>query len=565
MTLHRLSHRASRVQYATIMGLAVLSIMSPSAFAIPVYSSGSLDFATRGQSMWATGSSFRASNSVFLGTQWQNKTAGVGGFVGSLSTSTVNTNPGWWAWYGCKNTVNVFCGSEPGKGQVKVVTDTRTGARVDLTTSGKFGLDFGYTIDSGTVDANVRFTADALLPQKAPLRDTFFTLNTTSSLNDGNLTSQSPKVEAYINAIAQLSGSVSAQACLILSGCTGKGTYNLPTLNANQPILSIDPNSLKVIPGLLPGPTPSDPKLPLAEVPIANQTLTLQGALSATGAPGFKLTSSQFTLASTVPPAPALTVDLATLGFQLPDIATTGGLSGNAVKSNGRSDVLTAKVDLDGVAAMAGFPPTGIGVDLIDAGGFKVSAKFDALDVKAGPDLGLRQDFELSPTLMVNLAFSDPVMLKGFATPQQSWTGRWSDLPEMALSRTTTFTPTYWLDASLKNTLGIDLGLSGTMDILKFTFGASAGGVDIIGTNPISLNTLLGLGNTLFATNKLYYPVSNASFGLRGFNTVAGATFTVTVPEPGTVFLFLVGLTGMVYAHRRKTRANRKQGKSIAA
>ncbi|MCG6967772.1 MAG: hypothetical protein LJE59_14830 [Chromatiaceae bacterium] len=83
-----------------------------------------------------------------------------------METGTINTNPAWWAWKLCKDTVNVFCGSQPSKWQQAVTIDTRTGAKADLTTSGKFGLVFGYTIDSGSVDAAAEFNATALLSTK---------------------------------------------------------------------------------------------------------------------------------------------------------------------------------------------------------------------------------------------------------------------------------------------------------------------------------------------------------------------------------------------------------------
>lgn len=545
-----------------LRGLAYLSLFIGTGMAHGsiVYDPGNLSFSTTGQSMWNTGSATQFSGSRFVGTQWINKTAGIGGFTGDVNTVNVNTNPAWWAWKACDATgaPGWVCGSQPSKGQVSQVVDSRTGARIDLTTSGKFGLDFGYTIDSGSVDASADFTAQALLPTNNLKSGEYFSLNPSSTLDAGSISSQSPKVEAYINAIAQLSGSVSAKACLILSGCTPTGTANLPTLNANQPILSIDPNSLKVIPGLLPGPNPGDPKLPLAEVKLLNQELTLEGALSASTppVPGFKLSTSQFTLVSTVPPTPSLNVDLASIEFKVPDIATSGGVQGNSIKSSGRDDVIQAKLDLDGVAAMAGFPPTGIGIDLIDAGGFKVGAQFDALDIDAGPDIGITQDFELIPTLMSHLDFSNPVFINGLAGLQTSWEGVWGMLPDIALTDTTTVNPTFWIDAMLTNSIGIDLGLSGTMDILKFAFNASVGGVNIIGTNPISLNSLLGLGNELFSTDKLLFPVYSTPFMLGGFTPIQAAAFTIPVsaqvPSPGTLALLSIGLAAAGGVRRRR-------------
>jgi len=568
-----LSSRALTLQPAflpgrLLRGLAYLSLFigTGGAYASVLYDAGNLSFSTTGQSMWNTGSATQFSGSKFVGTQWTNKTAGLGGFTGSVNTVNVNTNPAWWAWKACDATgaPGWVCGGEPSKGQVSQVVDTRTGARIDLTTSGKFGLDFGYTVDSGSVNASADFTAQALLPTNSLKSGEYFSLNPSSTLDAGSISSQSPKVEAYINAIAQLSGSVSAKACLILSGCTPTGTVNLPTLNANQPILSIDPNSLKVIPGLLPAPNPGDPKLPLAEVKLLNQELTLEGALSATGVPGFKLSTSQFTLASTIPPAPSLNVDLASIEFKVPDISTNGGLQGNSIKSGGRDDVIQAKLDLDGVAAMAGFPPTGIGIDLIDAGGFKVGAQFDALDIDAGPDIGITQDFELKPTLMAHLDFSNPVLIDGFAGLQNSWEGTWGMLPNIALTDTTTINPTFWIEAMLTNSLGIDLGLSGTMDILKFAFNASVGGVNIIGTNPISLNSLLGLGNELFSTDKLQFPVYSTPFMLGGFNRIQAAAFTIPVssqvPSPGTLALLSIGLAAVGTIRRRHRPQRQAQG-----
>ena len=555
---HRPRKTAGNPGFSLLL-ITALSLGTGAAQAVPIniYDTGTLNFSTRGQSMWSSGSAFQRSESVFLGTEWNNRTVGVGGIIGERKTTSINTNPGWWAWKGCKETVNFLCGDEPGKGQVKVVTDTRTGARLDLTTSGKFGLEFGYTVDSGSIDADVAFSAVAQLPDRID-KNTFFNLNPSASLDDGLLLSQSPRAEATMNAIAQLSGSVSARACLILSGCTGTATASLPTLDANQPILKLDPNSLKVVPDLLPPNNPGEPRRPLAEVKLANQELTLEGALDATGTPGFKLTTSQFTLADTTPPSPDISLDLASIEFQLPEIVTSGGVQGDVLRSGGRDDFLSPRIDIDGVASMAGFPPLGINLNLIDSGGFKVGASLDALDIDAGPDIGITQDFELRPTLMARLDFSNPILIKGLNGLQDFWEGRWDLLPEFALQETTTITPTFWIEAMLTNSMGIDLGLTGTMDILKLSFGASVGSVDLISSNPISLNNLLGLGNELFSTDKWQFNVADTSFALGGFSPVTTSAFTLAVPEPRILVLLLAGIPVMLLVQRRTGRQSFK-------
>ena len=551
---------------ATALALSSLYVASGTAGATAIYDPGPLNFSTEEQSMWGTGPATVLTDSVFLGPQWTNRTATLGGIIGTRTDVTTITNPRWWAWAACKATINIFCGNEPTPTIGSVTVDTRTGARLDLTTSGKFGLEFGYTINSGSVDATAKFSAAAVLPSGNPGAGKFFSLNPASSLVDGAISSQSPEAEAHINAVAQLSGSVTATACLIGLGCTD-GSTPLPPVGGVQPILSIDPNRIEILPEWLPRPPlpePPDGRLPLAEVKLANQTLTLKAAVAFAEpeVPGLKLTTSEFTIIDTTLGQPGVTFDLASIEFKLPDISTSGGLGVrvkhgsvvDVIESSGRSDIIKSRLDLDALATLAtsgGLPPLGLGLTLIDKEGFKVGMQADLLDIDAGPDIGITQDFELDPTLMVQLAFSKPVMIKDVPLAVDSWAGPWDLLPEIALLETTTITPTFWLEAMLTNTIGIDLGLTGTMDVLKFGFKAEVGEVDLLETSPISLNILLGLGNQLFTTPKLRFPIWDTPFELGGFEPIAAAPFTITVPEPGALVLLLAALGAAALARRR--------------
>ena len=272
---------------------------------------------------------------------------------------------------------------------------------------------------------------------------------------------------------------------------------------------------------------------------------------------------------------PEATIDLAELTVFVPDIATTGTGSGVPVTSSGRDDLLSLQLDLDAAATLfRGLPPVGLKLTPIDTGPFKLQVSFDLIDVDAGPVLGLTQDFEFTPTLMASIEFSNPVQIAGSPGQQNSWTGKWSELPQFAIADTTTFTPTFWLDALLKNDMGLDLGLVGTLDLLKLGATGSVGGVDLLDFNPLSLNNLLGIGNELFKTPKVGFSVYDTTFGLGGFNRVAGTPFTLSigdqlpgsgtagdaqVPEPDTIALLLAGLLAALQLGRRSRVSARNQ------
>jgi hypothetical protein len=570
-----------------------LLFLSANAAAVVVYDAGVLEFQSSDQSMWGTGDAFVKTETVFVGEQWTNASTTIGGIIGKEDQVIFpGTDPvkapyyepriwvptptwsspfkGYWTGCGCTKYVTVI----PGLPEIAV--DSRTGAKLDVTSSGKAGIEFGYSIDSGSVDSEVAYSAKAELPDTAITAGTMIDINTSSLFDQGFIQTQSPNAEAWFSAVLELSGSVDATACGFALGCKN-GTFNLPTVDTNQRIVSIDPNSLKILDGLIP--PDGDP---VAQVPLLNRSLTLEAGLSAAvpPVPGFKLTeSSGLTLFSSMPPTPSVTVDLAEIEVQVPNIATSGTGSGEKVTAEGRDDLLALTMDVDGAATMfGGLPPAGLNFTPVDAGVFKLEASLDLIDVDAGPVLGIAQHFELIPTLMAEVEFSSPIQLSGLAGLHDSWTGMWEDFPEFSLFEDTTFTPTFWIDAMLRNTMGLDLGLIGTLDVLKLGATAVVGGINVMDFGPISLNNLLGLGNTLFETDKLEFEIYNDLFALGGFSRLLGNSFTLAlqtatnpggvsigdeglrdsnlkfgVPLPGVLMLLLAGAIAMrsIGQHRR--------------
>ena len=559
------THTVSAIALAAAASFSVAG-----AHASTLYDAGLLSFESKAQSMWGSGGTFRNNDSVFVGTVWSNANASFNNIVGDpnriVTPAYKETRTDLWDAWEALRCNGAFCIPrstypipEPPRSYTidipAVTRDARIGAKVDVTSSGKVGLNFGYAIDSGSVDTTALFRATAQLPDAVKPTE-FFDIRTGSVFDRGTIATQSPKIEAYINPVLKLSGSISGQVCGNALGCSTPRSVALPTINVeNQRLLSIDPGSLKVLDGILPG------GKPLAETEILNRTLTLEAGVTTTNppVPGFRLNGPNgVTIATNLPPGPTVSAKVATVSTFIPNIATQGEATNAPVESSGRSDLLTAKIDLDAIAAARGFiPPTGASFDIINAGGFKIGVSGDLIDAEAGPTLGVTQNFTFRPTLMATVNFSRPVQISGQQGQRNSWTGPWSDLPSFAIEGTTTFTPTFWLDAMLTNKFGLDLGLVGTYDVLKLTISAKAGPFEVLKTNPVSMNRALGLGNTMFETDKLSFSVYDDTFGLGGFQQIAGQSFTIAVPEPSTYAMLLLGLGALGATARRHARAQK--------
>ncbi|HZX72459.1 MAG TPA: hypothetical protein VFE77_16760 [Rhodanobacter sp.] len=468
----------------TLLMLCVFGVATAAepAFAT-AYDAGPLNFATQDQSMWGADNAFVASGTKFVGTGFGGGSS-IGGFVAG------------------------------------------TGAEVGASGAGVVGLNFGYTVDSGSVNANVGFGAAAEVPH-AVQQGQSFNLGTSSALNQGTISTQSPVATADMTLLAQFSGVIYGQGCL--AGLCSSSASPLPSININQKILALTANELEFLPGVIPNGADGGS---VAHTPLGAQDspITWNGS------------------------------EIGSVSTNVPNVATNGSLSGNSISSSGSDPLLTATLDLPDLSSLAGFPTN---VDIsINKGPFEFEAGFSPLDINIGPQLSLGQDFDLTPTLMVDLAFSKPVMIAGDLLPQWGWEGAWADLPDLALSETTTFTPTFWLDASLTNNTNLDLGLIGTYDFLKYELKLKVGDLTLLDSTE-SLSQLLGLSDTLFTTPTLNIPIWDNTFDLGGFNAIAAAPFTIytdsdtstAVPEPPVVPVFLLGLgalAGLVYFERKR-------------
>ena len=572
-----------------------------------------LEFQTTGQSLWDTGTETTLDKTAFLGAAWQDKSArldliagnedtnvpnplrvaydaafgacrglgfsasaGINGQSARVPVPALGSRPSVrscgrfavgckiaqgadfakraaydLAFAACKKVGNSSSTCRNGRsGRLPVVAlgtappqflevDTRTGVAVEGTSDGRVGLEFGIEIGSGSVDATVSYAATLDIPDTGVLdKANAVSFNPNSVLAGTNvLTTEFADFSLSADAVFELSGSVTGEACIVPTGCvTGSTPFDI---DATGPILSVNEDGEGGI--LLLGQKP-----PVFGFPD-----------EANGFP--------FTIDAGVS-------SLATATLHLPQPEAAGGLDSTTgtLKASAQDDLVDLTVDVDAAVSLA---VTG-GITT-DAFGFETaignvgSVGYDIVDVKIGPSIDLRQDFELDPTLFVQLVFDKAVMVAGELVTELI--SAWDLLPDILfLDDVTMVTPTFFVDAELRNDTLLDFDLDFLVDLLQIDF-------DLLG-----FDRQFGIGNVLAQSVDLFQSPDLFSnlFSLQGFDLQVGESFVVdflagstapndvaarsavnpiekidlaSVPEPGAVAIFLIGLGGLVLVLRRTT------------
>lgn len=456
-----------------------------------------------------------------------------------------------------------------------VYADTRTGVEVVLSTRGSVRITSSLGFNGGTVDAAVAYDTSLELPDAIGVGE-FFNLNPTSAIGDVSLDTQFPKLtgEVDFNQWAQIDAFTTG--CLIGAGCT---THfgSLLNINSGSSILKINTDDL-------PDDTMSVFGLDDLAFDVTKYTVYVDYVVNLQTGVVSPVISIPF-----LAPRFAAGINLGDITLDYPDFNTSGSLSldGKSVVSSGTVDnIVRINADLDAAATLKGVvPPLGA---VAKVG--PMTFRGDIIDMDVGPTMDLSQDFELTPTLMVDLKFDHPVLTES-GVEIYSWSGALSDIPDFALhdEHPVVVTPTYWLDAELDNQTSLDFDMTFSLDVLKgsITLGIIDGaGIlsEVFLDQPLVLidldYPLFSMGSAdvfnktfpigvfqRFTTDSFVLAANSPSYVVYGSNrseTGSGGNGSVPepVPEPATVALLGIGLAGLTGAEVRRRLKKKAVDKS---
>ncbi len=509
-----------------IISIALLVFLS--SYNNPAWSSvidSNVTFSSQNQSMWGTGTAFQLDQNKFYGTTW-NKSASFGQFVGG---ATQVVNPLWLAW----NTCRFFCGSAPPK---HFNVDTKTGLQVTANTQGKIGFNVGIKVDSGSVDASVNYNTQVIAPEfNSVAQGEFISLNQSSALTGNDLSSQFPAMSASLDVVMEVSAQFAATGCLL--GACDSTSFNTGTLGGTQELISFNQDRN-------------------GGIEYFGGTGPLSYALDVAVAAGAVSLPTGFPAVIGIP-APSGLGNIAKITAHLSEPNTTySGLdaSGSTLTSQGQDDFLDFSLDIDNIISVATTGTGGLFNGSLDIGnGFGLS--YDLINVELGPQIDLVQSFEFTPSLYVDLEFSQPTQVTGYGTVTSLAGLLWDSLPTMAFGDgTTSIIPTFYLgttindiftknEGTLLDELLLDIDGNFKVDLLTATISS------IFGKLNFGFGNLIDQSFDLFQTPAFF----SEKFAMAGFSPYVGVAFNISVPEPGIVLLFGTGFMLIGFVRRTRT------------
>ena len=321
-------------------------------------------------------------------------------------------------------------------------------------------------LNPGTFDATVAYQPSVEY-QFEGLGVDFFKLNTSDGFDASSsqfiVHAPSIKLETGLNISADLN--LFAEACLL--GCFVDETYNLASADFKLPLLQID--TLASEAKVFSPPTdvlqlielfgelvtnPPDSFDEIADTVLYDDISAVIGRVSEAQWDKYKAdlkkqsdqgdTSATDKLDKIEKAESLIAASPLTVEFSNPYTSDAEGEWGgtdanpqaiNVATATIGGDLLDLRLDVDKVLGYAFGLPNGGTISLEDVGikDSPLDVELTLFDIQAGPSINLETELTLAPELMVTLDFSAPVLIKGEIGAQTSYTGLWSDIPQIAL------------------------------------------------------------------------------------------------------------------------------------
>jgi hypothetical protein len=380
-----------------------------------------------------------------------------------------------------------------------IIDDICNGAQASLETAGNIGVDLGFHVDSGTVNAtqnasfNVMFPSLPVPSRAAPVESTL------NGFGIGTLNTKAPNVQAFSDLFLGFDADANGKACTFFTGCL-RGGLTLASVHATEELASFNRGG--------------------------NGKLRLLG--QDTGF-GFGQPVSSGGITATV--------------NNLPN--TSGSGAGGHVPSSGHSDVLSASANVTNIAArFLGIPLSGsISIDSI------ARLRYNLLTAILNLDNLVDQNFMMTsdPTsLMVDyhVQQTGADFIAPLDTPVDIPFDGFTDLD---------ITPTFFgYNASLGNSTSLCVQPSESVTALS-------GSVNLFGFFNSSFGPLFSQSKS-FGCVGGEISLFNSTFGLDGWNAIQGQQFEVVqTPEPDSLLLLGIALTVLAGLIRRR-RASEARG-----
>ncbi|MGY6274132.1 VPLPA-CTERM sorting domain-containing protein [Methylomonas sp. MgM2] len=445
---------------------------------------------------------------------------------GTLNFSTTTPQSIWSEGDAFLFNYNKFIGIDTGSKSLTVNPSqfSRSGYSVDpyflFSTDLRTGINVGAKVDGGSVNATVSYSAGFSAPDTIVKGQPFNLLGNASLLSSSSFNTQSPNASAWIDGVLDYYAGAYARFDVV------------------QPSILADHDYRMGNKGYTDNNTTNAPYKTLVNIDytpeIASFNRNNSGVFRVLGIDQ----GLEYSLgATTISVGPDWSVN------------AVGAVNGGALlQGSDTGTLLTAEMDVDQLI-LAGNPALGTGVGF-DWGLVDFEMGYELIDVTAGLQMGLQQDFSLQSNLMVDLIFSDWVDLQGIGQTQ-SYSGLLSDLPAITLlSDIVEVTPTYWVDATLSNDSKLVFDAIFGVDMLDFyisanyDFGVASGGYDRP-SNPAYTNRqslpLFDIG------------IFNDVFALNGFEKIQGNAFALAaVPIPSALWMMLGGCAAMAGLSKRR-------------